>query len=280
MLKQAGTRLWHAFNEDDLLGQAAKLAYYFLLSVVPFLIFLTAMLGLFARHGTALRANLLHYLNTLVPAAGSTLIHKLVEEIGVRTGTGKLSFGIATSLWAASSGMSAVMGALNVAYDVKETRPMWKTYLIALALTIGLSIAVIIALAFLLYGGVIAVWIERVRGLGPAYALAWRLCQWPIVLVCLFGAFFVLYKFGPDIPSQRSNYVWPGVGLWLAVSFGLRFYFVFFDSYSVTYGSLGAVIVLMLWFYFTGLAFLIGGEYNAVLESSSSPPSGRFPSRH
>ncbi len=273
-------RVWRAMNEDDVFGQAAKLAYYFALSAVPLLICLVTALGLFTRN-EELRGRLLSYLSTFAPASASALIYTVVEEIGQQSGRAKLSLGIAATLWAASSGTAAVIEALNVAYDARETRPWWKTRLLAVALTLGLSSSVIVGLGLLLYGSGLAEFISRVRGLGGAFVLVWSLLQWPFIAFSMLGAFMVLYSLGPDVQFQDLRWVWPGavvgVILWFAVSFGLRVYFLFFDSYSVTYGSLGAVVVLMLWFWFTGMAILVGGEYNAVLaqEARDKGPKGQ-----
>ncbi len=131
-----------------------------------------------------------------------------------------------------------------------------------------LSCAVIVGLVLLLYGGWIAGFVSRVRGFGGAFVVTWSLLQWPFIVLSMLAAFVLLYRLGPDVRGRALRRVWPGavvgVVLWLSVSFGLRLYFLFFDS-SITYGSLGAVVVLMLWFWFTGMAILVGGEYNAVL---------------
>jgi membrane protein len=273
-LKQAAVRLAKSVYKDDVFGQAAKLAYYFLLSMVPLLIFFTALLGMMAQHGTALRDNLLRYFSALVPGSASALVYKIVDEIGTGSSGGKLSFGIITTLWAASSGMAAMFDSLNMAYDVKESRPWWKTRLLAIALTIGLSIMVAVALALLLKGGEISEYISSRLGFGRVFMTTWTFLQWPIMVLSLFVAFFLLYDFAPNVRRQRLRWVWPGaalgVALWLIVSFGFRLYFSFFDTYNVTYGSLGAVVVLMLWFYLSGLAILIGGELNAELEHAAA----------
>jgi membrane protein len=261
-----GRRLWRAVNEDDLFGQAAKLAYYFVLSVVPLLVCLITALGFFARDAE-LRGDLLSYLSAFAPASASALIYRIVEELSQQSGGGKLSIGILATLWAASSGMAAAIESLNVAYDVKETRPWWRVRLAALILTVGLSLAVIFALVLLLYGSFIGNFISNAGRLGRPFLTAWNLLQWPVIGLTVFAAFAALYRYGPNARGRRP--VCPGavlgVMLWFLVSFGLRAYLMFFDSYSVTYGSLGAVIILMLWFYLSGIAILIGGEYNAEM---------------
>jgi membrane protein len=266
--KRLGRRIWRAVNDDDIFGQAAKLAFYFVFSLVPLLACLMTALGLFARN-EELRGRLLAYLGAFAPASASALLYRLIEELLQNSGGGKLSLGILATLWAASSGMAAVMEALNVAYDVRETRAWWRVRLLAVTLTVALSTAVVVGLVLLLYGSSIAGLISSARSLGAPFLLAWNLLQWPFVAISVLGAFILLYRYGPDVRFPRVHRVWPGAilgaSVWFAASFGLRAYLMFFDSYSVTYGSLGAVIVLMLWFYLSGIAILLGGEFNAEL---------------
>jgi membrane protein len=195
-------------------------------------------------------------------------------EVSEASGGGKISFGILAALWAASAGMGAISESLNVAYHVKETRPWWKQRLTAVGLTIALSLLIISALVLVLYGGRIADGLAGSYGLGNTFVIAWKILQWPIVLAFLLIGFALIYYWAPDLADQDWKWVTPGsavaVALWLLVSFGFRLYLHYFDSYSKTYGSLGAVIVLMLWFYFTGAAILIGGEVNSDLEDKAA----------
>ncbi|HYH85459.1 MAG TPA: YihY/virulence factor BrkB family protein, partial [Pyrinomonadaceae bacterium] len=157
-----------------------------------------------------------------------------------------------------------------VAYDVKEERPWWKSRLSAIGLTLALAFLIVTALVLVLYGHDLADTVAVKFGLGEAFATVWKVLQWPLVLVFVLLAFALIYYFGPDVHDQDWKWVSPGalvgVALWLLVSFGFKTYLTFFNSYSATYGSLGAVIILMLWFYFTGAAILIGGEINSEIE--------------
>jgi membrane protein len=163
--------------------------------------------------------------------------------------------------------MGAISDTLNTAYKVKERRPWWKVRIISVCLTVALAILILAALAIVLYGGTIGEVLAARYGFGDLFTIVWKIVQWPIALVFVLTTFNLIYNFAPDVPSGARSWVTPGafvgVGLWLIVSFGFRAYLSFFDSYSVTYGSLGAVIVLMLWFYLTGVAILIGGEVNS-----------------
>ena len=263
-------RVWAEIQEDDVFGRAAQLSYYFLLALFPLLIFLTSVIGIALGTGTALRQNLFSYLAQVMPPSAFQLIEATMVEISKGSSGGKLSFGLLAALWAASNGMGAISEALNVAYDVKESRPWWKHRLGAIGLTVALSILIISALLLVLYGGRIVEALAASYGFSEVFVTTWKIAQWPIVLAFMLMAFALIYYFAPDLREQKWAWITPGavvgVALWLIASFALRTYLHFFDSYSATYGSLGAVIILMLWLYLTGLAVLIGGELNAELE--------------
>jgi membrane protein len=263
-------RLLARIYDHDLFGRCAQLSYYFLLAIFPLLVFLTTLLGYFAQSGSQLRISLLSYLRAVMPYSAVMLVQATLDEISAARGGGKLSFSLLAALWVASSGMGAISDTLNVAYGLKETRAWWRVRLVSIALTIALTVVIIAALSLVLYGGRIGDAIAVRVGLGDAFGIAWRVAQWPIVLVFVFLTFDLIYFFAPNRPRRRWRWTTPGgivaVVLWLLISFGLRLYLHFFNSYSVTYGSLGALIVLLLWLYFTGMAVLIGGEINSELE--------------
>jgi membrane protein len=268
--KQRFKHVAQRINDDEVLGRAAQLSYYFLLALFPLLLFLINVLGYLAQEGTAFRDRLLIYFAAVMPSTAVTLVRTTLDEISLSSGTGKLSFGLLAALWAASNGMGAISQTLNTAYDVRETRPWWKVRLISVCLTIALSILILAALAIILYGGTIGEALAARYGFGNFFTTLWTILQWPIALVFVLTTFNLIYNFAPNLKSQARRWITPGafvgVGLWLAVSFGFRMYLGFFDSYSVTYGSLGALIVLMLWFYLTGVAILIGGEVNCEFQ--------------
>lgn len=274
--RELARRVGARIEEDNVLGRSAQLSYYFLLALFPLLLFLTTLLGYFASSGTELRNNLLSYLSAVMPASASELIHSTVDEISKAAGGGKLSIGILATLWAASSGVSAISESLNFANDVQESRPWWKARLVAVGLTIALAVLVITALVLMFFGGTIAEKVAARVGLGAAFTLTWKILQWPLVLGFVLLAFSVIYYFAPDLRSRHWRWVTPGslvgVALWLIVSFAFRAYLHFFNSYSATYGSLGAVIIMMLWFYFTGAAILIGGEIDCALKNAAAEP--------
>ncbi|HAF15968.1 MAG TPA: ribonuclease BN [Blastocatellia bacterium] len=263
-------KVWADIGKDEIFGRAAQLSYYFLLALFPLLLFLTSVIGLIIGSGTGLRHSLFNYLGKVLPSSASDLISATMLEVSSASGGGKISFGILAALWAASNGMGAISDSLNVAYHVKETRSWWKLRLIAVGLTLVLAILIISALALVLSGGKIADFLAGHFGFSEVFTLGWKVLQWPIVLAFLLLAFALIYYWAPNLADQDWKWITPGsviaVAIWLLVSFGFRLYLHYFDSYSKTYGSLGAVIILMLWFYFTGAAILIGGEVNSDIE--------------
>jgi len=271
-------RLAKRIKDDRIFGRAAQLSYYFLLALFPLLLFLISILGYLAQEGTIFRDRLLLYLAALMPSSAFALVRETVDEISASRGTGKLSFGILAALWAASNGMGAISDTLNTAYNVKERRPWWRVRLISVCLTIALAILILAALAIVLYGGEIGEALTSRLGLGSLFTTIWSVIQWPIALIFVLTTFNLIYNFAPNISPQARRWITPGafvgVALWLFVSFGFRVYLGYFDSYSVTYGSLGAVIVLMLWFYLSGVAILIGGEVNCEIGHKERPQTG------
>ena len=267
-------RVWSEINKDDVWGRAAQLSYYFLLALIPLLLFLTSLIGMMIGSGTGLRQALFRYLAEVMPPSASQLVEQTMGEVSTASSGGKLSFGLLAALWAASNGMGAITDALNAAYNVKETRPWWKQRLVAIGLTLALAVLIISALVLVLYGANIAEKVAMSYGFGDAFTSMWKILQWPIVVAFILLAFALIYFFSPDLRDQEWTWITPGsvIGatLWLLVSFGFRLYLHFFDSYSKTYGSLGAVIILMLWLYLTGAAVLVGGEVNSEIENAAA----------
>jgi len=272
-------------EEDEILGRAAQLSYYFLLSLFPLLLFLITLFGYMAGASSYLREKLITYLGSVMPAAALQLVVATIDQVTEDRGGGKLWFGLLAALWAASSGISALSQALNAAYDVPETRPWWKVRLISIGLTIAIALLIICALLLVLYGGQLGSFLAAFIQEGYAFTVAWKILQWPISLTFVFIAFSLIYQLGPNLSAKRRGrrlarsdfrrrWFSPGVliaiALWMLVSLGFRLYLHFFNSYSATYGSLGALIILMLWFYLTAAAILLGGEINCEIESSAT----------
>ena len=271
---ELGKRVWKEIKKDNVFGRAAELSYYFLLALFPLLIFITSTIGIVLGSGTGTRHQLFSYLSRIMPPSAFQLLDNTMREVSESSGGGKLSFGILAALWAASNGLTAITQTLNTAYDLEESRPWWKQRLTAIVLTMALSVLIIVSLVLVVAGGHIAEWLASVYGFGPVFPITWKIIQWPVVLGCLILAFALIYYFAPDFREQSWQWLSPGaaigVALWLLVSLAFRVYLSFFDSYSATYGSLGAVIILMLWLYFTGAAVLIGGEINSEIENAAA----------
>lgn len=259
---QLGQRLWTEIWEDEVFDRAAALSYYLLFALFPMLLFLTAVLGLLPWQ---LMDALMRYLGSILP--GDT-VQRTMAEI-TRGASGKLlSIGIAMALWSASSGMGALMVALNVVFDVRERRSWWKLRLTALALTAGMAVFVPTALLLLLYGERMGYRAAGWLGLGTQFAEAWALARWPILIALVAIGTGLIYHLAP---AHRPPWRWltPGsvfaVVAWVLLSLGLRLYINTIANYNATYGSIGGVILLLLWLYLTGVALLVGAEIDAEL---------------
>lgn len=279
-----GKRVAAEISKDDLSGRAAQLAYYFLLALFPLLIFLISLFGYLAGPGSELRQALMENLSRVMPPTASDMVQKTIDEIVKARGAGKLLFGLLAALWAASNGMGAITETLNVAYNVQETRPWWKRRLVAVGLTIAVSLLVIFSLVLVLYGGKLAEFLAANIGLGTTFVIAWKVLLWPAVLMLMFIAFGLIYYFAPNLEKPEWHWITPGAAvglvLWVMGSLAFRIYLQFFDSYSATYGSLGALIILMLWLYISGFAVLIGGKVNSEIGKAAEAAEQKETERH
>ena len=277
-------RVWCEIYAGILLTHAAALSFYFLLALFPLLLFLITILGFLTDSGDQMRANLLVQLSRIAPPSASALVYSTVNEIAREADGSKLSFGCVTALWVSSSGVAAIIEALNAMYGVKESRSWWKWRLLAVGLTIAIALLVISALMLMLYGGEIGEAVADYFNQGSSFVTFWSILQVPIVLAFVLFSFALVYYFAPDVKEQKWYWITPGsvagVLLWLLVSILFRFYLRHFDSYSLTYGSLGAVIVLSLWFYLTGTAILMGGKINAEIEDAAAKAGMPEAKRH
>jgi len=269
---QLSKRVYHEIDDDEVLTRSAALAYYFVSALFPMIFFLMAMLGLFAQSHD-LQSSLLNYAARFMPGDAYSLIQKTIKEVANNSSGLKLAFGLALALWSGSGGIVSIMDALNRCYHVKDSRPWWKQRLMAIALTIAISVLTIAALAIVLYGGNIVNFVGSHVGLSSVSVIAWRIVQWPIALFFMVLSFALLYYWSPDT-EQQWLWITPGsvVGVvtWIGASLLFRVYLHFFNSYSKTYGSLGAVIILLLWLYISGMAVLLGGEINSEIENAAA----------
>jgi membrane protein len=264
--------LYREYERDDVSGSAAVLSYYFVYSLFPFMFFLATLAayipGVHDSVGT-----LLANAHNLLPPQALKIIEGQVRELVDRPRPHLLTIGIVFTLYAASRGVDAVRKALNLAYDVKESRAFWKTELLAFAMTIGGAGLVLLGIAALVTGGEMGLWLAGRLRVAHEYVLLWSWARWPVtaflIMLCAAVGYYVL----PDV-EQKFKFITPGsiIGtlIWLVATWGFDQYAAHFSSYNVTYGSIGGVIVLMTWFYISGFIFLMGGELNAVLEHASA----------
>jgi membrane protein len=269
---QLSKRVYYEIEEDEVLTRSAALSFYFLAAIVPMLFFIVAVLGFFAQSHN-LQSSLFEYAGRFMPPDAFTLMQKTLREIATHATGLKLALGLALALWSGSGGISSVMDALNRCYHVKDERPYWKQKLVSILLTIALAALMIVALIIVLYGGDIAQFVGNHTGLSAISVVAWRVAQWPLAVFFVVFAFALMYYWGPD-SDQQWAWITPGsvigVFLWIVASFAFRIYLHYFNSYSKTYGSLGAVIILLYWLFITGIAILLGGEINSEIENAAA----------
>ncbi|MFP5287526.1 MAG: YihY/virulence factor BrkB family protein [Thermoanaerobaculia bacterium] len=271
--KELGLRIWRQIFLDEVLGRCAELAYFFLFSLFPLLLFLTTLFGYISEANLGLRLDLLEYIRRISPSEEITaLIFDTLREVRVgRTGL-KLWLSLAGAIWIASNGMIAVGRTLNIACGLKETRRWWRRRIISVVLTLTFAVLITCALVLLFAGGAIAEWLSARFGSG-FFTAGWHVLRWLLMLVFGVISFEMIYNYAPNLGKSPSRPWWTpgavtGVALFLAASFGLRLYLSYFYLYSTAYGSLGAVILLLIWFYLIAFAILMGGEVNSEIANA------------
>jgi membrane protein len=270
-LKELALRAWRETNEDNVFGHAAELAYYFLLALFPMLIFLSSLVGFLPEA----QEKIFYALARVVPGDAMRLVHETIRDVVRNRSGGLLSFGVMGAIWAASGGVTAVMGTLNVAYGAKEERSFWKVRLVAVSLTVMLAIIVVGGVILIMFGDRFSVHLATWLGLGRYFTVVWSVVDYLLGLGFVFLGLQLIYYYGPNV-EQSWRWITPGavfavISLIIA-SLLLSLYLRFAPSYSATYGSLGAVIVLMLWLYLMGTVVLIGGEINSEIMQAAGKP--------
>ena len=261
---------------DNCLGLAAQLAYYFFLALFPALLFLVALISFIPVENVM--DTIVDNLARVAPSEVLTIVQEQILKIAHDDAGGLLTFGMLGTIWSSSSGVTAIMDSLNQAYDIQESRPWWKVRLTALGLTVALAIFIVVATTLVVAGPLLAEKIADWFYLGPAFEWSWTILQWPVVFILVSAGIAMMYYFAPD---AEQDWVWITPGsvlatfLWLVISLGFKFYVTNFGSYNATYGTIGGVIVLLLWFYVSALAVLVGAELNAEIEHAS--PYGKDP---
>ena len=269
-IKYFFNRLYDKMFDEDTLGNAAQVAFYFSFSLFPLLLFLISLFGLVLESADDFRLELFAYLRRIMPVTAYDLVFNTMNEVIEKSSGGKITVGILIALWSSSAGLDALRGALNEVYQIKETRPYWKTKPLSLLLTLVIGLLVFIALGIVFYGSQFVVWLLAISHLPIRSPFFVGFLKWTTILAVLLFAFALVYNALPDRKIFRWQWITPGaiagIALWLAASNGFRIYLGYFDSYSKTYGSLGAMIILMLWLYITALVILVGGVINQILE--------------
>lgn len=268
--KELVKRVGREILNDEILGYSAQLAYYFLFSLFPFLLFLSSLLAYVPVPN--LMDKLLGMTAQFLPAAALDMVKTTLQGVVNQQKSGLLSVGILITLWSSSSAISAISTGLNRAYGVREGRPFWKVLVISVVLTVGIAVLLVGGMLLLVFGPQLGELIADKVGLGPAFHLFWEILRWPVIVFFMIFATALLYYFTPDV-EQEWHWITPGsvfaVLIWMAASLGFAYYVNDFGSYNRMYGSIGAVIVLLTWMYLTALSLLIGGEINAEIEHAS-----------
>lgn len=262
--------------KDDAQGLAAELSFHFFLSLFAMLLALVAFASLFPLGN--LTDQMTRLLAPIAPSQVLSVISEQMVAISQRPDTGLMTAGVLMALWSASAAMGAVVDALNHARGVVESRPWWRVRLVSLLLTLGLAVFALVAISLVVAGPQAADALTRRFGLGALFAQTWKIAQWPVAFGLVAVAIGLIYHFAPD---KTRRWRWLTAGsvvatlLWLLGSLGFRMYVVRFKAYEGTYGTLGGIIVLLLWFYVFGLAIIIGAELDAEIERARGESGAR-----
>ena len=257
---------------DRIPSLAAETAYYFFFSLFPLLLFLTPLLGLVG-NGQQLMESMLGRLSTTMPADTLSLLRRVLGEIITSSGNaGVMSVGVVLAGWSGSNIFGSLMDALNIAYDVTETRPWWKKQVLRVGALLFAGGIMIAATLIFLDGERIARWVGSLLGLGDAAVAAWTVMQLAIAVALLVSSGAILFKLLPNV-SQRWAHVFFASGvttlLWIVATLLFRFYVQHFGSYNKTYGTIGGVIILLTWMYYSMFVVLVGGELAAELHKGT-----------
>ncbi|MCC3377627.1 YihY/virulence factor BrkB family protein [Cohnella sp. REN36] len=272
-------KLYCRFQDDEVPAMGAQLTYYLILSVFPFLIFLVALIG----YTPFTTADMMDAVSRLLPDLSNQVLADTIEGIQNNRSHTLLSIGMIGTLWSASSGVNAIIKALNKAYDEPETRPFWKVKGLSLLCTVILTVVIFLSLALLIFGR----WLgERLTGWFSPPAFfdnVWAVGQFVIPVVIIALVFLFMYRY---VPNRHLTFrsVLPGALFatlgWILASALFAFYVNNFGNYTKTYGSLGGIIVLLTWLYISGIIIVMGGEINATLafdeEGKTKPNCKKF----
>ncbi len=258
------------FIDDEMSTYASALAYQMLFSLFPFILFLIALIGFL--HLPDFFTWLRLQSELVLPPQALEQVNPVIDQLQQSKG-GLLSVGIVIALWTASAGVRLMMSAMNAAYDVVEGRPIWKRFPLSIFYTIGLAGMLLAAAALMVLGPQVMSWLAGRVGLEDFVVTLWTILRWPVIVLLLMVAVAVIYYVMPDV-EQKFRFITPGsvlaVVVWIVASLGFAFYVKTFADYNAMYGSIGAIIVLLLYFYISAAVLLLGAEMNAVIEHMSA----------
>jgi membrane protein len=282
-----GPRRWWAvlkrtvseFRDDNLTDWAAALTYYSVMSLFPMLLVLVALLGVVGQYPQT-SDSVLRIIDSIGPHSAVDTFRKPIQGVvQSKGGAGALvGIGLVGSLWSASGYMGAFMRASNVVYEVKEARPFWKLRPLQVAVTLTTVLAITLVALAIVVTGPIARAIGDEVGLGQQAVTTFNILKWPVIVLVLLGIIDLLYYVAPNVRQPGFRWITPGsvlaLALWAGASAGLAFYAAEFGSYQKTYGTLGGVILFLVWLWVSNLALLLGAELNAELERSRELAAG------
>lgn len=258
------------FLDDEMSTYASALAYQMLFSLFPFLLFLIALIGFL--HLPDFFSWLRLQSELVLPPQALEQVNPVIDQLQQSKG-GLLSVGIVIALWTASAGVRLMMSAMNAAYDVPEGRPVWKRFPLSIIYTVGIAGMLLAAAALMVLGPQVMEWIASQVGLEEAVVVVWTILRWPAIIILMMVAVALIYYVMPDV-KQKFRFITPGsvlaVVVWIVASLGFAYYVKTFADYNAMYGSIGAIIVLLLYFYISAAVLLLGAEMNAVIEHMSA----------
>ena len=257
---------WRRAGSNRLVNRAAELAFWFLLGFFPMLLAVTSIVSMLGytpgSHGL-----LATYLGQVLPSGASTLVQQVLAQTA---GAERVWLSLLFALWPSSSAAAGMISTLNEIYELKESRPWWKSRLVGAALAVAMGLLLTAASIIVVYGPDL---LDRISA-GSAYRFVWKVALWPAAACLLIVALLGLYRFAPNVREQKWKWLLPGsvvaAIIWMAGSVLFKLYVRHFGDFGMLYGSLGALVILMVWFYLSGIAILVGGEINAILEDAAA----------
>jgi len=263
-------------SDNAVTDRAATLAYYFVFALFPFLFTLVTLAAYLPVQNPI--QDLMARLDPLMPEEAMAIIRTQLHRLATLQRPRLLTFGLLLAVWSASRGVDALRTALNLSYDVKESRPWWRAQGMAIGITVATSALMLLAIAGLALGSSAGLWLASKLHVDQFWLLVWGWLRWPITAAGVMLVLALLYYFLPDV-KQEWRYVTPGsllaTLLWLLMTWCFSVYAENFGSYDKTYGAIGGIIVLVTWFYISGFVFTLGGEVNALLEHASAGGKAR-----